>query len=87
MYGVKWRNFKLVLVVQKYMQDAAAKLPTPRLINLTTDPQERENASLPHLHTWVATHMTKIIGEFQSSLHHEPLIPVGAKRLDHTPKS
>jgi arylsulfatase len=42
MYGVKWRNFKLVLVAQRYMQDPAAKLPTPRLINLTTDPQERE---------------------------------------------
>jgi arylsulfatase len=41
-YGVKWRNFKLVLVALMYMQDAAAKLPTPRLINLTVDPQERE---------------------------------------------
>lgn len=47
MYRVKWRNFKLVLVAQKYMSDTAAKLPTPRLINLTTDPQEREAVSLP----------------------------------------
>jgi arylsulfatase len=86
MYGVKWHNFKLVLVAQKYMQDAAAKLPTPRLINLTTDPQERETVSLPHLHTWVATHMTKIIAEFETSLHREPLIPVGAP-LDHIPSS
>jgi arylsulfatase len=85
MYGVKWRNFKLVLVAQKYMQDAATKLPTPRLINLTTDPQERETASLPHLHTWVATHMTKIIAEFEISLRREPLIPVGAT-LDHIPR-
>ena len=29
LYGVKWRNFKLVLVAQRYMQDAADKLPTP----------------------------------------------------------
>ena len=29
MYAVKWHNFKLVLVAQKYMQDPAAKLPTP----------------------------------------------------------
>jgi len=84
MYGVKWHNFKLVLVAQRYMQDAAAKLPTPRLINLTIDPQERETASFPHLHTWVATHMTKIIAEFETSLLHEPLIPVGAA-LDHIP--
>jgi hypothetical protein len=27
MYGVKWRNFKLVLVAQKYMQDLAASCP------------------------------------------------------------
>jgi arylsulfatase A-like enzyme len=85
MYGVKWHNFKLVLVAQRYMQDAAVKLPTPRLINLTIDPQERETASFPHLHTWVATHMTKIITEFETSLHHEPLIPLGAT-LDHIPR-
>ena len=84
MYGVKWRNFKLVLVAQRYMQDAATKLPTPRLINLATDPQEREPVSLPHLHSWVATHFNKIIGEFEASVHREPPIPMGAP-LDHIP--
>jgi arylsulfatase len=84
MYGVKWRNFKLILVAQKYMQDAAAKLPTPRLINLTTDPQEREAVPLPHLHTWVATHVNRIIGEFETSVRQEPPIPSGAP-LDHVP--
>ena len=84
MYGVKWRNFKLVLVAQKYMQDPAAKLPTPRVINLATDPHERETASLPYLHTWTAAHFNKIIGEFQASLHREPAIPMGAP-LDHVP--
>ncbi|HEY3086659.1 MAG TPA: sulfatase/phosphatase domain-containing protein [Jatrophihabitantaceae bacterium] len=83
-YGVKSRNFKLVLVAQKYMQDPAAKLPTPRLINLATDPHEREPVSLPYLHSWVATHFNRIISEFQTSLHHEPLIPAGAP-LDHVP--
>jgi arylsulfatase len=84
MYGVKWRNFKLVLVAQKYMQDAAAKLPTPRLINLATDPQEREPASLPYLHTWAATHFNRILQEFEASTHREPPIPMGAP-LDHVP--
>ena len=41
MYGVKWHNFKLILVAQKYRQDTADKLPTPCLIDLTTDPQEQ----------------------------------------------
>jgi hypothetical protein len=84
MYEVKWRNFKLVLVAQKYMQDPAAKLPTPRLINLATDPHERETVSLPYLHTWTAAHFNKIIGEFEASLHREPVIPMGAP-LDHVP--
>jgi hypothetical protein len=84
MYGVKWHNFKLVLVAQRYMQDAAAKLPTPRLINLTTDPQEREPVSLPYLHSWVATHFNRLIGEFEASIQREPLIPMGAP-LEHVP--
>jgi arylsulfatase A-like enzyme len=84
MYGVKWHNFKLVLVAQKYLQDAAAKLPTPRLINLATDPQEREPVSLPHLHSWVATHFNRMIGDFQASLQRESPIPMGAP-LDHVP--
>src|SRR6476661_7606799 len=61
MYGVKWRNFKLVLVAQKSMQDPAANLPT-----------------------WVATHINRIISQFQTSLHREPPIPAGAP-LDHVP--
>jgi arylsulfatase len=86
MYGVKWRNFKLVLVAQKYMSDAAAKLPTPRLINLTTDPQEREAVSLPYLHSWTAAHFNRILAEFESSVHREPLIPAGAP-VDHQPRA
>jgi arylsulfatase len=86
MYGVKWRNFKLVLVAQKYMSDAAAKLPTPRLINLTTDPQEREAVSLPYLHSWTAAHFNRILAEFESSVHREPLIPAGAP-VDHKPSA
>jgi hypothetical protein len=82
--GVKWRNFKLVLVAQKYMQDPAAKLLTPRLINLATDPHEREPVSLPYLHSWVITHFNKIIGDFEASVHREPPIPMGAP-LSHVP--
>jgi arylsulfatase len=84
MYGVKWRNFKLVLTAQTHMFGAATKLPTPRLINLITDPQEREPYSLPHLHSWAALHINRIIGAFHASIHDEPLIPAGAP-LDHVP--
>jgi Sulfatase len=78
MYGAKWRDFKLVLVEQRYLSDSARPLPTPRLINLITDPQEREAIALPHLHTWVAHHVNRIIGEFEASIRREPLIPAGA---------
>jgi hypothetical protein len=83
-YGVKWRNFKLVLVAQKYMQDPAAKLPTPRLITSPPTRTSVNRSRLPYLHSWVATHFNRIISEFQTSLYHEPLIPAGAP-LDHAP--
>ena len=84
MYGAKWRNFKLVLVAQMHMQDAPARLATPRLINLDIDPQEREPVALPHLHTWAATHFNRMIGEFQASVEREHPIPMGAP-LEHVP--
>ena len=83
-YGVKWRDFKLVLVAQKYMTDAAQRLATPRVINLITDPQEREPVSLPHLHSWTATHFNRILGEFHATLRKEPLTPAAAP-LNHVP--
>jgi arylsulfatase len=86
MYGAKWRNFKLVLTAQMSEVDAPARLATPRLINLTTDPQEREPIPLPHLHTWVATHVNRLIGEFEDSTKREPPIPLGAP-LDHIPSA
>ena len=85
-YGVKWRDFKLVLVAQRYETEAGLRLATPHLINLITDPQEREPFPLPHLHTWTATHFNRILGEFQASLKHEPLTPATAP-LDHVPSA
>lgn len=85
MYGAKWRDFKLVLVEQRYLSDSARPLPTPRLINLITDPQEREAIALPHLHSWVAHHVNRIISEFEASVRREPLVPAGAP-LDHVPR-
>lgn len=83
-YGAKWRNFKLVLVVQKYLTDAPAKLATPRLINLTIDPQEREPNSLPYGHSWTITHFNRLFDAYAASVAREPLIPAGAP-LGHRP--
>jgi hypothetical protein len=84
-YGVKWRNFKLVMVEQKTLTDPALPLPNPHLINLDTDPKEREPLDYPYLHTWVGAHVAKLLLDYQESLKHEPLIPLGAP-LDYVPK-
>ncbi|MBA2634597.1 MAG: sulfatase-like hydrolase/transferase [Chloroflexi bacterium] len=86
LYGVKWRNFKLKLVEQKYMLDPAVKLPMGHIVNLVTDPHEREPYNPRYLHTWTRAHFGRLISEFQASLAREPLIPPGAS-LDHIPSS
>ena len=86
MYGVKWRNFKLVLVDQKYMTDPALPLSFPRIVNLVTDPKERESFNPVHLHTWTLAHFGRLIGEFRASVKREPIIPAGAA-LAHVPRS
>ncbi|HTV07026.1 MAG TPA: arylsulfatase [Acidobacteriaceae bacterium] len=85
LYGVKWRNFKLVLVQQKTLTDPALPLPNPHLINLDTDPKERGPYDYPYVHTWVLEHVGKILMEYQQSVALEPLIPAGAP-LDYVPK-
>lgn len=85
LYGVKWHQFKLVFMKQKTLTDPAVPLPNPHLINLDTDPKEREPADYPYLHTWVGAHAAKMLEEFHDSVKREPLIPSGAP-LDYVPK-
>ena len=85
LYGVKWQNFKMVLVQQKTLTDPALTLHNPHLINLDTDPKEREPLDYPYVHTWVFAHTVKMIEDFNASVVREGLIPVGAP-LDYVPK-
>lgn len=84
MYGVKWQQFKMVMVLQRDFDDPALKLVTPHIINLDVDPKERKPYNFPHYHSWVLAHTSRIIREFQESVKREPLIPLGAP-LDHVP--
>lgn len=85
LYGAKWRNFKLALVAQKYSTDPPAKLSSPHIVNLLTDPQEREPLDVRYLHSWTVAHFDRLIADFQASIANEPLIPPAAAP-DHTPR-
>lgn len=85
LYGVKWHQFKLVMVKQRTLTDPALPLPNPHLINLDTDPKEREPIDYPYIHTWVGVHISKILQDYEESVKREPLIPAGAP-LDFVPK-
>jgi arylsulfatase len=76
----------MVMALQKTLTDPALQLPTPHLINLDTDPKEREPVDYPYIHTWVLAHIGKILYEYQESVKREPLIPIGAP-LDYVPKA
>jgi arylsulfatase len=85
MYGVKWQNFKVVMVLQKTLTDPANELATPHIINLDVDPDERKPFNYPHIHSWVIAHASRIAGEYLKSTKEEELIPVGAP-LDFIPQ-
>ena len=69
MYGVKWQQFKMVLVLQRAFDEPALKLATPHLVNFEVDPKERKPYNFPHYHSWVVPHRVKIVGEFQASVN------------------
>lgn len=85
LYGVKWRNFKLALVTQKYSTDPPAKLSSPRVINLVVDPHEREPLNVPYLHSWTVTHFNRLLGAFHASVEREQPIASGSA-LDAVPR-
>ncbi len=85
MYGMKWRNFKMVFVKQTYFTDPALPLAFPHLINLHTDPKEREPFNQVYFHSWTTAHFGRMLTAFQSSVAKEPLIPAGAP-LDFVPR-
>jgi len=84
MYGVKWHNFKLTLVQQRYSTDAVGKLSSPHIINLITDPHEREPINAQHLHTWTLAHFQRLLKEFAATVQREQPIPAAAP-LDFVP--
>jgi arylsulfatase len=82
-FGVKWRNWKLHFNEQDSAFDAMTTYTMPRVYNLLSDPQERDNVLFPH--TWVPKAALPQLEQHIVSLKRHPPIPSGAPD-PYTPK-
>ena len=85
LHGVKWRHFKVLFVKQRYFHDNVPPAGSPHIINLISDPKEREPVNAQYLHTWVMGPAGQLLRRFQESVKREPLIPAGAP-VDFVPR-
>ncbi len=75
-FGVKWRNWKLHFKEQDAWSGVLRTYTMPRLYNLLSDPQERDNVLFPH--TWVPKAALGQLVEHVASLSAYAPIPTGA---------
>ena len=75
-FGVKWRNWKLNFKEQNSAFDEMHTYTMPRVYNLLTDPQERDNVLFPN--TWVPKAALPQLEEHKASLKEHPPIAPGA---------
>ena len=75
-FGVKWRNWKLHFMEQEKAVSELHTYTMPRVYNLLTDPQERDNVLFPN--TWVPKAALGQLEEHVASLRAHPPIPTGA---------
>jgi arylsulfatase len=75
-FGVKWRNWKLHFKEQDAWSGVLRAYTMPRLYNLLSDPQERDNVLFPH--TWVPKAALGQLVEHVASLRAYAPIPTGA---------
>jgi arylsulfatase len=76
-FGVKWRNWKLHFKEQDSAFDELRTYTMPRVYNLLTDPQERDNILFPN--TWVTKAALPQLEEHILSLHENPPIKAGTR--------
>jgi arylsulfatase len=75
-FGVKWRDWKLHFKEQDAWSGVLRTYTMPRVYNLLTDPQERDNVLFPH--TWVPKAALGQLEDHVASLRAFPPIPSGA---------
>jgi arylsulfatase len=75
--AVKWKNWKMAFYdEERDWWTPPARLGTPQLFNLITDPKE-EYPQVSLENTWVAAPMMRIAGQMLASLRKFPPIPPG----------
>ncbi len=74
-YGVKWRNWKVNFKELDSVFSETMEYGMPRVYNLLTDPQERDNVLFPH--TWVPKAALGQLAEHAASLKANPPIRPG----------
>lgn len=75
-FGVKWRDWKLHFKEQTGWNGVLREYTMPRVYNLISDPQERDNVLFPH--TWVPKAALPQLEEHVISLKQYPPVPTGA---------
>ncbi|OIQ39393.1 MAG: arylsulfatase [Bacteroidetes bacterium MedPE-SWsnd-G1] len=76
-FGVKWKNWKLHFKEQNSWNSVLNNYTMPKLYNLYTDPQEKDNVLFPH--TWVPKAALGQLTEHVISLKQNPPIKAGQK--------
>ena len=78
-YGVKWRNWKMMLKELERGTDSRMTFPLPRFFNLYVDPKEEYPLTHETIgHLWVRWPAGKILIDHLASLKEEPPVPPGA---------
>jgi arylsulfatase A-like enzyme len=77
-YGVKWRNWKMMFRELATGTGPVEQWSIPRILNLNLDPREEHSLSYEGQCTWVLQPASKILTDHLASLKEYPPIPPGA---------
>ncbi len=76
-YGVKWRNWKMMVREIRNMNDADTSYSVPRFYNLLIDPKEEHGTRLLPDNLWVRYPASQVLIDHAASLQKEPPIREG----------
>ncbi|MEE3326028.1 MAG: sulfatase-like hydrolase/transferase [Myxococcota bacterium] len=75
LFGVKWRNWKMLLKTIDEEDSSIKTLAYPTFYNLIVDPKEEHPGANYNLDTWVDYPLYQVLEEFQASLEKDPGTP------------